>query len=95
MRWLALVALAGCTDVADIGTPWQDAALVTGAEVGPEPTLRAAVGCTLRVASWNLHFLRDPAGMGAVLGPRALRFAIKDEAAQSRMLKEFAAAAQL
>ncbi|HVJ79990.1 MAG TPA: aminotransferase class I/II-fold pyridoxal phosphate-dependent enzyme [Planctomycetia bacterium] len=40
-------------------------------------------------------FFRDPARMGSSLGPRALRFAVKDEATQSRMLKEFAAAARI
>ncbi|HEX5062305.1 MAG TPA: endonuclease/exonuclease/phosphatase family protein [Kofleriaceae bacterium] len=57
---VALLALAACTDIADDGTPWQDAAEVVGTEVGPAPTLRAASGCTLRIASWNVHFLPDP-----------------------------------
>lgn len=56
-RWL-LVAAAGCGSVDD-GTPWQDAASA-GVELGPLPTLRAAPGCTLRIASWNVHGLSDP-----------------------------------
>jgi endonuclease/exonuclease/phosphatase family metal-dependent hydrolase len=57
---LALLAVSGCTDVTDGGTPWLDADTIEGMEVGPAPTLRAAPGCTLRVASWNLHKLPDP-----------------------------------
>jgi endonuclease/exonuclease/phosphatase family metal-dependent hydrolase len=66
---LAVVALAaaGCVDVADEGTPWQDASTVTGIEVGPTPTLRAAPGCTLRIASWNVHKLPDPAALTTAL----------------------------
>ena len=55
MRIAALVLLVGCVDVADEGTPWQDADLV-----GPAPTLRADPGCTLRIASWNVHKVPDP-----------------------------------
>ncbi len=60
MRLVALLALAGCMDVSDAGTPWQDASTVAGTEVGPPPALRAMPGCTLRIASWNLHLLPDP-----------------------------------
>ena len=61
---LAFVAFTGCVDVQDQGTPWQDAAAMTGdraVEFGPAPTLRAAPGCTLRIASWNVHKLPDTA----------------------------------
>jgi endonuclease/exonuclease/phosphatase family metal-dependent hydrolase len=54
------LALVGCVDVQDDGSPWQDASSVDGVEVGPAPTLRAAPGCTLRIASWNVHKLPDP-----------------------------------
>jgi endonuclease/exonuclease/phosphatase family metal-dependent hydrolase len=60
VRVLALVALGGCIGIADEGSPWQDAMTVTGMELGPEPTLRANHGCTVRIASWNLHKLPDP-----------------------------------
>jgi endonuclease/exonuclease/phosphatase family metal-dependent hydrolase len=46
--------------VADPGTPWLDIASVPGTELGPAPVLRASAGCTLRIASWNLHFAPDP-----------------------------------
>jgi endonuclease/exonuclease/phosphatase family metal-dependent hydrolase len=57
----AVLALAGCVDVTDEGTPWQDASSVSDVEMGPAPTLRAAPGCTLRIVSWNVHKLPDPA----------------------------------
>jgi endonuclease/exonuclease/phosphatase family metal-dependent hydrolase len=62
-----LVTLAGCTTVADQGSPWEPAEAVAGTEVGPAPTLRAQAGCTLRVASWNVHFLGDPTDLLAQL----------------------------
>jgi endonuclease/exonuclease/phosphatase family metal-dependent hydrolase len=37
------------------------------AELGPAPTLRGTPGCTLRVASWNVHKLPDPAALAASL----------------------------
>ena len=55
-----LAASAGCIDVADEGGPWQDLTTVEGTELGPVPTLRAEPGCTVRIASWNVHFLPDP-----------------------------------
>ncbi len=67
MKQLALVALAACTDVSDLGSPWQDVAAIDGAELGPAPTLRAQPGCTLRIASWNVHFAEDPADLLARL----------------------------
>jgi endonuclease/exonuclease/phosphatase family metal-dependent hydrolase len=57
----AVLALAGCVDVTDEGTPWQDATDVSDIEMGPAPTLRAAPGCTLRIVSWNVHKLPDTA----------------------------------
>lgn len=50
-----LALLVGCVDVADYGTPWEDAELV-----GPAPTLRRNPGCTLRIAAWNVKKLPDP-----------------------------------
>jgi endonuclease/exonuclease/phosphatase family metal-dependent hydrolase len=60
LKHAALLVLGACTNVVDDGTPWQPASDVLGTEVGPAPTLRAQAGCTLRVASWNVHFLGDP-----------------------------------
>ena len=59
---LFAVALAGCVDIADEGTPWEDASSMTGAmapELGPAPTTRAEPGCTIRIASWNVHKVPD------------------------------------
>ena len=62
---LAGGALAsGCLQLTDDGGPWEATTTVTGAlsiEHGPPPTARAlATGCTLRVATWNVHFGEDP-----------------------------------
>jgi endonuclease/exonuclease/phosphatase family metal-dependent hydrolase len=70
LKLLAVVAtmlLAACTEIADEGSAWQPAGDVAGTEVGPAPTLRAQAGCTLRVASWNVHFLGDPTDLLAQL----------------------------
>jgi hypothetical protein len=61
------LALVGCVDVQDDGSPWQDASSVDGVKVGPAPTLRAAPGCTLRIASWNVHKLPDPSELTAAV----------------------------
>lgn len=66
-RALLAVVIAGCTEVADPGTPWLDIATVPGSELGPAPGLRASAGCTLRIASWNLHFAPDPGDLLAQL----------------------------
>ena len=60
MRILALLALTGCIEFTDAGGPWEDSQSVSGMEVGPLPALRAEPGCTVRIASWNLHKLPDP-----------------------------------
>jgi endonuclease/exonuclease/phosphatase family metal-dependent hydrolase len=61
------VVLAGCVDVADQGSPWEDASMVDGVAVGPAPMLRAEPGCTLRIASWNVHKLPDVAQLASAL----------------------------
>lgn len=63
MKCALLLALAACSQITDDGTPWEDASMGAGTELGPPPTLRAAPGCTLRVASWNLHLLDNPANV--------------------------------
>jgi endonuclease/exonuclease/phosphatase family metal-dependent hydrolase len=78
MRWTfallaaasAAASLGGCVDIADQGTPWEDAAAMTGPmapELGPAPALRAKVGCTIRIASWNVHKLPDAGDLTARL----------------------------
>lgn len=65
---LAALALAACVDMTDTDKPWQDATTITGAlapEFGAVPAPRAAPGCTLRIATWNLHFAPDPADLAA------------------------------
>jgi endonuclease/exonuclease/phosphatase family metal-dependent hydrolase len=71
MRTLVLVAaLAGCVDIADQGSPWEDAATMTGPmapELGPAPSHRAEPGCRLRIASWNVHKVPDVAELAGQL----------------------------
>jgi endonuclease/exonuclease/phosphatase family metal-dependent hydrolase len=60
---LLALALAGCVEQTDNGSEWLPMSEMTGAlvpELGPIPTARSAPGCTLRVASWNVHFGADP-----------------------------------
>lgn len=54
--------VTGCVNVTDEGSPWEPAELV-----GKTPTLRAAPGCTLRIASWNVHKVPDPEALTAAL----------------------------
>jgi endonuclease/exonuclease/phosphatase family metal-dependent hydrolase len=64
MRVLLLVtSLAACVEQTDDGSVWQPMSEMTGAlvpELGPIPTARAAPGCTVRIATWNVHFGGDP-----------------------------------
>jgi endonuclease/exonuclease/phosphatase family metal-dependent hydrolase len=68
-RWALLaLALGACVDMTDPGGPWQDASAITGPlapELGPAPPARTAPGCTIRIATWNLHFAADPANLAA------------------------------
>jgi endonuclease/exonuclease/phosphatase family metal-dependent hydrolase len=67
VRLLALLALAGCVDVANDGTSWQDIATITGElapEQGPAPPPRA-VPATLRIATFNVHFADDVDNLAA------------------------------
>jgi endonuclease/exonuclease/phosphatase family metal-dependent hydrolase len=69
VKWLVgVLALGACVDMTDPGGPWQDADAITGVlapELGPAPPRRAAPGCTIRVATWNLHFAEDPMDLAA------------------------------
>jgi endonuclease/exonuclease/phosphatase family metal-dependent hydrolase len=64
MRWgIAMLALAGCVEPGDAGGAWEPLETIAGelaGDVGVGPTLRAQPGCTLRVASFNVHFAADP-----------------------------------
>lgn len=60
---LFAVVLAACVEQTDHGSEWQPMSEMTGAlvpELGPMPTARAAPRCTLRIATWNVHFGGDP-----------------------------------
>ncbi|MFT3696299.1 MAG: endonuclease/exonuclease/phosphatase family protein [Kofleriaceae bacterium] len=60
MKYL-LVLLAGCVGFENNGTDWQDFSTITGTlatEVGPDPAPRDP-SCTLRVATFNVHFGDD------------------------------------
>lgn len=74
MRHVALALVAGCAGVSDDGGPWQDAASITGElapEIGPPPAPRDAP-CTIRVASWNVHFAPDPDDLAAQIASSEL-----------------------
>lgn len=61
MKIIALFALAtGCIEVTDAGGPWEDSSTQPDMEIGPMPALSDQPGCTMRIASWNLHKLPDP-----------------------------------
>jgi len=62
-RALLCIVLAACVEQTDDGSAWEPASSMTGdlaAQVGPRPTAFAAPGCTLRIATWNVHFGGDP-----------------------------------
>jgi len=80
VRALVLVAslLAGCVSLADEGGPWEPIETITGGltpEVGPPATIAATASCTLRVATWNVHFGADPHELAAAIAaaPRIAR----------------------
>ena len=57
----ALGLCAGCVDLANQGSDWQDLSTITGVlapEHGPDPAPRPAP-CTLRIATFNVHFADD------------------------------------
>ena len=62
--FVAWAALAACVEQTDAGGDWEPVSAVSGAlapELGPPPAVaRSAPDCTLRVASWNVHFGGDP-----------------------------------
>ncbi len=65
---LLALALTACVEQTDNGSEWEDIAAIAGdltPELGPRPAAFAAPGCTLRVASWNVHFGGDPDNLAA------------------------------
>ena len=58
-RAVLALALAGCASLPDEGGPWERIEDQTGAltvEVGPPAAPPTTPVCTLRVATWNVHF---------------------------------------
>jgi len=67
MKLVLVLVLVGCVDMTDHQTPWQDASTITGTlapEFGVTPAPLSST-CTLRIATWNLHFAPDPADLAA------------------------------
>jgi endonuclease/exonuclease/phosphatase family metal-dependent hydrolase len=67
-RGLVIALLTGCVGHGDPGSEWLPADMVDGelaANIGPAPTLRAAAGCTLRIATFNVHYAGDPENIAA------------------------------
>lgn len=70
MKHVALLALslAACVEQTDDGSEWLPVDTITGElapQLGPAPTAFAGPGCTLRVATWNVHFGGDPDNLAA------------------------------
>lgn len=69
MKRLALAAaVAGCAGYGDDGGEWLPAESIEGelaTSDGPAPTFRSAAGCTLRVATFNVHYAGDPENIAA------------------------------
>lgn len=62
------LALLGCVTPGDEGSEWLPADSIDGDlanEIGPAPTLRAMPGCTVRIATFNVHYAGDPEGIAA------------------------------
>jgi endonuclease/exonuclease/phosphatase family metal-dependent hydrolase len=69
---LALLAacVAGCVEPGDGGTDWQPVETLEGelaVTMGPVPSLRATPGCTLRVATFNVHYAGEPESIAAYI----------------------------
>ncbi len=65
---LGLVLASACVGHGDEGSEWLPVETVDGdlaANLGPTPTLRSAPGCTLRVATFNVHYAGDPENIAA------------------------------
>lgn len=63
-------ATAGCVAQTDAGGDWEPVTTGHGAlapELGPAPLTADAPRCTVRIASWNVHFGADPEHLAAQL----------------------------
>lgn len=67
----ALLLAAGCVAQTDDGGPWEPAGSAAGQlapELGPAPLpLSDDTRCTVRIASWNVHYGEDAAGLAVAL----------------------------
>lgn len=66
--WLAIACAGACVGADDPGGAWEPAELIAGelaVDLGPVPALRATPGCTLRIATFNVHYADDPEGLAA------------------------------
>jgi endonuclease/exonuclease/phosphatase family metal-dependent hydrolase len=67
---LAIFLLAACVEPLDAGSDWEPVGSIEGAlaaSVGPLPSLRASPACTLRVATFNVHYAGDPEALAAYI----------------------------
>jgi endonuclease/exonuclease/phosphatase family metal-dependent hydrolase len=65
---LVVAPLGACVQPRDAGGDWEPVEAIEGdlaANMGPVPTLRATPGCTLRVATFNVHYAGEPESLAA------------------------------
>jgi len=65
---LAALMCTGCIGPGDGGGDWVPAEMIEGElapSAGPAPTLRSAPGCTVRIATFNVHYAGDPEDIAA------------------------------
>jgi endonuclease/exonuclease/phosphatase family metal-dependent hydrolase len=63
-------SVAACVEPRDGGSDWESVDSVEGelaGNVGPTPSLRAEAGCTLRVATFNVHYAGEPEQIAAYI----------------------------
>jgi endonuclease/exonuclease/phosphatase family metal-dependent hydrolase len=68
--WWVALGLASCVEPRDGGGDWEPVETIEGelaAAMGPVPTLRAMPGCTLRVATFNVHYAGEPEAIAAYI----------------------------
>jgi endonuclease/exonuclease/phosphatase family metal-dependent hydrolase len=61
---------AACVEPRDGGGDWEPVEAIDGelaASMGPVPTLRSMPGCTLRVATFNVHYAGEPEALAAYI----------------------------
>ncbi len=75
MKRLVTMLLAACAGPGDAGGEWEPAESIAGdlaVELGPSPAPGDVADCTLRVASFNVHYAGDPENIAAHI--RASRY---------------------